>query len=329
VNPQRAGKTVTTAVALTCDTNGDGIPEATLPLVTVNPRNPNLIQATIPTVGIGNATAAQTSSGFPLACCGGTGTLTVTTTFTAGDNNVFGPFTRTFTCPLPLGTRAPIVISATPSSGDCAVPQDLIITGACFLSPTGAPAVTSVFAIERGTTNRIDATRFVVFGNDRLDAFFNFGTANAGRTFLIFVQGPGGISRNLTSLPAGAPANCPLGNELGVPVTFTCSTGSGGGDDGDTVNIAVVNGCRLDRSATGKFTLQVTGSNIRPSATLTINGNPPRKLKFKDLQSGTNTFNRIVAIGRLCALLPGDIVITNPGARASAPFRCNQACPTN
>ncbi|HYP30208.1 MAG TPA: hypothetical protein VE262_26115 [Blastocatellia bacterium] len=330
VNPQRAGKTVTTAVALTCDTNGDGIPEATLPLVTVNPRNPNLIQATIPTVGIGNATAAQTSSGFPLACCGGTGTLTVTTTFTAGDNNVFGPFTRTVTCPLPLGTRAPVVISVTPSSGDCAVPQDLIITGACFLSPTGAPAVTSVFAIERGTTNRIDATRFVVLGNDRLDAFFNFGTANAGRTFLIFVQGPGGISRNLTSLPAGAPANCPLGNELGVPVTFTCSTGSGGGGDGgDTVNIAVVNGCRLDRSATGKFTLQVTGSNIRPSATLTINGSAPRKLKFKDLQSGTNTFNRIVAIGRLCALLPGDIVVTNPGARASAPFRCNQACPTN
>src|SRR5215213_9115749 len=343
VNPQRAGKTVTSAVTLACDTNGDGIPEATLVLASVNPRNCNLIQATIPTVGIGSATAAQSSSGFPLACCGGTGTLTVTTTFTAGDNNIFGPGTRTFTCPLALGTRAPVVISVTPSIANTLVTagapagvrkQAPVIsrscdTGACFLTPAGAPAVTSVFAIERGTTNRIDATRFVVLGQDRIDAFFNFGTANAGKTFLIFVQGPGGISRNLTSLPAGAPANCPLGNELGVPVTFTCETRTGGGNDGDTINIAVVNGCRLDRSATGKFTLTVTGSNIKSGATLTISGGTPKKLKFKDLQTSTNTFNRVVAIGQLCSKLPGDIVITNPGARASAPFRCNDACPTN
>jgi hypothetical protein len=330
VNPQRAGKTVTSAITLTCDTNGDGIPEATLALSTVNPRNPNLIQATIPTVGVGNATAAQSSTGFPLACCGGTGLITVTTTFTAGDNNIFGPGTRTFTCPLPLGIRAPVVISVTPSSADCRFEQDLIITGACFLTPGGAPAVTSVFAIERGGTLRIDATRFVVLGQDRIDAFFNFGTANAGKTFLIFVQGPGGISRNLTSLPAGAPANCPLGNEQGIPVTFSCEPGTGGGTDpGDTINIAVVNGCRLDRSATGKFTLQVTGSNIKPGATLTISGGAPKKLKFKDLQTSTNTFNRVVAVGQLCNKLPGDIIITNPGARASAPFRCNASCPTN
>src|SRR5256885_2558992 len=95
---------------------------------------------------------------------GGPAVITVTTTFTAGDNNVFGPFTRTTTCAVDLGVRAPIVISVTPSTGNCAVQQDLLITGACFTFTTPGPngpvvnTVTSAFALERGNTaNRVNA----------------------------------------------------------------------------------------------------------------------------------------------------------------------------
>lgn len=331
VGTLRPGKDVTTAAVLACDSNGDGIVDAELVLANVNPINKNLVQATIPTTGIGNATAAQTSTGFPFACCGGDAVITVTTTITSGDNNVFGPTALTVECPLPLGIRAPIVISVTPSDGNCAVPQDLVVTGACFLDADGLPAVTSVFAIDRDSGARIDATRFVVLSDNLLDAFFNFGSARAGRTFLIFVEGPGGVSRNLTTgtRPVGTPANCPLGNELGVQVTFTCNTTTTPGDGTPGIDVAIVNGCDINRSATGKFTLIITASNVKAGATVSINGVTPRKVKFRDLQPGTNTFNRLIAVGRICSALPGPITITNPGARASVPFACNRACPTN
>ncbi|MFL6277303.1 MAG: hypothetical protein ACJ74G_19130, partial [Blastocatellia bacterium] len=192
---QRPGKTVTTAATLACDTNGDGIPETVVALTTVTPVSCNLLRATIPTSASFGATS---TSGFPSACCGGPAVITVTTTFTAGDNNVFGPFTRTTTCAIDLGVRAPIVISVTPSTGNCAIQQDLLITGACFTFTTPSAngpvvnTVTSVFALERGNTaNRINAAPFVVINANLIDAFFNFGSANAGKTFLIFVQGPG------------------------------------------------------------------------------------------------------------------------------------------
>src|SRR6185503_1614933 len=73
---QRDGKTVTTAATLSCDTNGDGIAESTVALVNVTPVSCNLVRATLPV----SATFGTTStSGFPAACCGGAGTVTVTT----------------------------------------------------------------------------------------------------------------------------------------------------------------------------------------------------------------------------------------------------------
>src|SRR5437764_8481858 len=156
---QRPGKTVTTAATLACDTNGDGIPETVVALTNVTPVSCNRISATIP---ISASFGINSNSAFPAACCGGTGTITITTTFTAGDNNIFGPFTRAVTCSLALGTRAPVVFSVTPSNGNCAVQQDVLITGACF-NINGVPNVTSVFALERGNkANRINAIPFVI-----------------------------------------------------------------------------------------------------------------------------------------------------------------------
>jgi hypothetical protein len=331
---QRPGKTVSTAATLACDTNGDGIAESVVALVNVTPVSCNLIRATIPV----SATFGTTStSGFPSACCGGAGTITVTTTFSDGDNNIFGPFTRTVTCALALGTRAPVVISVTPSNGNCSIPQDLLITGACFII-NGVPNVTSVFAQDRANcATRINATAFVIVNNNLIDAIFNFTSANAGKTFLIFVSGPNGTSRNISpcqTAPAGTPALCPTGNEQGIQVTFTCNTSTGGGGGGNPPDIAVLERCRLNRDeVSGAFTLDVFGTNIKLGAAVTINGQVPKKVQFKDLATGsTDTFTRIRIKKQVCKNLNGaaSIVVTNPGPNGapSVPLLCSATCPT-
>jgi hypothetical protein len=331
---QRPGKTVSTAAVLQCDTNGDGILESTIPLTSVTPVSCNLVRGTL------SPLASRPGTAFPDACCGGPATVVVTTTFTAGDNNVFGPFTRTTTCSLNLGTRAPVVFSVTPSNGNCGILQDLLISGACFC-----------FTQENGATDIVATVTSVIF-QDRanpantitiglnpsasgqlkpltcqlLDAEVNFTSANAGKTFLVFVVGTGGTSRNLTTLPAGAPAGCPLGNEQGFQVTFTCdsSTPPGGGG---TPDIAVVTGCRLDRGTNGVFFLDVTGTNIKQGATATVGGVTPKKIKVVELVSGTQNPSKLRLVKRVCNGLPGNVIITNPGGVASQPFNCTERCP--
>jgi hypothetical protein len=186
--------------------------------------------------------------------------------------------------------------------------------------------VTSVFAVERGNANNvIQASQFVVLNNNLIDALFNFGSANAGKTFLIFVTGPGGTSRNLTALPAGSPAGCPLGNEQGVQVTFTCSS-STTPNPGPGADVAVLASCKVNRSSSGTFTLGVEGTNFKEGISFTVGGQVPRKVKLKSLQTGSNTFNKATLKGRFCNGLPGAIVATNPGARASNPLQCSASC---
>jgi hypothetical protein len=313
---QRPGKTVSTAATLSCDTDGDGIPETTVALTSVTPVSCNLVRATIPTSATfgGNST-----SGFPSACCGGTGVVTVTTTFTEGDNNVFGPFTRTATCSLALGTRAPVVISVSPSNGNCAVGQDVLITGACF-TINGVPNVTSVFALERGnTSNRINANPFVIVNANLIDAFFNFGSANAGKTFLIFVSGPNGTSRNRTEAQSGEPAGCALGNEQGVQVSFTCNSTTSG-----QTGAAVLTSYEFNAA---NNTITVHGSNIKDGAVVTVGGVAPKKIKKKGLETGSNSFTTLV-LKKVCGSLNGaaKIVVVNPGAPASNELTVTEKC---
>lgn len=312
---QRPGKTVSTSAAIACDTNGDGIPDVTVPLANVTPVNSNLVRTTLPTLtGTGLPGTA-----FPLACCGGLADLTLTTTFTPGDNNQFGLFTRTASLSIDLGVRAPVVLSATPNAGDCSVLQDLLISGACFTTPQGS--VTSVFAVERDDpSNVLQAMRFVVLTPGLIDAAFNFGSANAGKTFLIFAAGPGGTSRNLTTLPPGAEPGCPLGNEQGIQVTFTCQPEIVQSD------VPVISACNIESSASGAPLLVVSGSNFKDGATVMVGGKKPKKIRFEDFQAGSNSFNRLVLKGRFCGGLPGAVVITNPGGKAASPFQCDKSC---
>lgn len=214
----RPGKVVTTAVTLSCDSNWDGVYESVIQLTDVEPVSDNLIRATLPTL------PTLPGSAFPLACCGGNSTLTVTTTFSSGDNNQFGPFTRTTSCNVNLGIRAPVVLSVTPSGGDCSIPQDLLISGSCFLLPEGP--VSRVYAVEFDPitqtlhhANTIEATTFTVLSANLIDALFHL---DSSKTFMIFVTGPGGTSRNLTA--GQTPYGCVPGNEQGVQVTFTCES---------------------------------------------------------------------------------------------------------
>jgi len=333
---QRPGKTVTTAVTLVCDTNGDTIPEATIGLTSVTPVNCNLVRGTIPVL------ASRPGTAFADACCGGPATVTVTTTFSAGNNNVFGSFTRTTTCPLNLGTRAPEVFSVTPSDGNCAVFQDLLISGACFCFTLEAGAtdivggVTSVIFIDRANPanvitvglNPSAAGQVKPLTCQLIDVEVNFTSANAGKTFLVFVEGTGGRSRNLATAVAGAPAGCPLGNEQGFQVTFTCAS-STTPTPGGTPDIAVVTGCKLDRQTNGTFFLDVTGTNIKAGATATVGGIAPKKIKVVEVAPGTTNPTKLRLIKKICGGLPGNVIITNPGptGQPSQPFNCTERCP--
>jgi hypothetical protein len=312
-----------TRVVLNCDANGDGVSDLAIPLKNITVINGVFFQATIPSL------ASTPGTGFPLACCGGMTTITLSRTVGAGDDNAFGEFTQTITCPIDLGIRAPVVISATPSQGDCSTGQNILIPGSCFLLAGGKPNVTSVVAIEVGNpSNVIQAKPVAILSNNLIDAFFEIGSLNAGKTFLIYAIGPNGTSRNLTLLPAGAPSGCPLGNEQGVEVTFKCKS-AGTGDTGEGAGSsvgAVVSGCRVDRTEAGGFVLSIFGSGIRDGATITVAGKTPKKVKFTGADETTGSFTKIIVKKKFCESLPGAIVVTNPDGTSSVPFLCGAQC---
>jgi hypothetical protein len=308
-----------TSVSLGCDTNGDGVSDLTIPLKNITIINRLFFQGTIP------ALASSPGTGFPLACCGGVTSITMSRTVGASDDNVFGPFTETLTCPIDLGIRAPVVISATPSEGDCALGQNLLIPGSCFLLADGSPNLTSVFAVEIGNpANIVQAASVHILTSNLIDAFFQIGAANGGKTFLIFASGPNGTSRNMIMLPPGAPAGCPLGNEQGFMVTFKCKFTSPGPAD-TPPPLPDILSCDLDRSPDGAFSLILIG-RFQEGGAVTINGVPPRKIKLKDFDQATNTFSRMILKGRLCDNLPGNIVYVRPDGLPSIPFQCFERC---
>jgi len=314
-----------TSVSINCDTNADGVPDLTISLKNVTQVNNLLTRATLLPI-----LPQLPGTGFPLACCGGSATITLSRTVSAGDDNIFGPFTQSQTCPIDLGIRAPVVVSASPVDGDCTQAQDLIIPGSCFVLPGGIPNVTSVFAVERGnTSNVIQSTRFVILNGNLIDALFNFGPSSSGKTFLIFASGPNGTSRNMVALPAGAPADCPIGNEQGIQVTFMCKSSSAGGSPPDpAVNLPTITSCQVNRNSSGSFTLTlfsngVTG--IEQGSEITVGGIRPKKIQFKDPIT-SDRFSRVVLKGKFCGGLPGPIVVTSPSGVVSSPFLCSSTC---
>jgi hypothetical protein len=309
-----------TSIVITCDTNGDGIAELMIPLRNVRAVNRNLVQAVLPALS-----PQLPGTPFPLACCGGTASLTLSRTVSAGDNNVFGEFTQTMNCVIDLGVRAPVVISASPASGDCAVPQDLLISGSCFVLADGSPNVTSVFAVERGNpANVIPASRFVILNPNLLDALFDFEAESAGKTFFIFASGPNGTSRNLMALPEGAPPGCPLGNEQGVQVTFTCS--AAGTVEAPAANSPIISSCKLERSSSGAFSLVLDSRGIEEGSTITVGGKRPKSVKLREQADRPGVFTRAVLKGKFCAGLPGEILVTAPDGKTFQPFACGLRC---
>ena len=93
--------------------------------------------------------------------------------------------------------------------------------------------------------------------------------------------------------------------------------------------------CNLRRDeASGAFSLDVFGTNIKAGAAVTINGQVPKKVQFKDLATGSSdTFTRITLKKKICKSLNGaaSIVVTNPGpnGQPSAALLCTATCPTN
>ncbi|HKA22465.1 MAG TPA: hypothetical protein VKN18_29595, partial [Blastocatellia bacterium] len=152
----------------------------------------------------------------------------------------------------------------------------------------------------------------------------------AGKTFVIFVTGPGGTSRGLVTPVTGQPAGCALGNEQGCLqcITFTCNA-AGTPGTGGTPEIATVTSCKLDRQDTGQFFLDVTGTGIKEGATATVGGVTPKKIKVVEVQPGTTNPTKLRLVKKVCNGLPGAVIITNPGPNGgpSQPFNCTERCP--
>ncbi len=314
-----------TSGEILCDTNGDGIPELSIPLKNVRSISSLLVEATIPPLS-----PQLPGTAFPLACCGGIARLVLLKRVGAGDDNIFGEYTLKASCPIDLGLRAPVVISASPSGGDCAIGQNLQVPGACFLLEDGKPNVTAVFAVEVGNpANVIQATRFVILNNFLIDAFFQIGAANAGKSFLIYASGPNGTSRNLTTLPQGAAATCPLGNEQGVQVTFTCNKPQTTPDPpaAPKPTPSPIVDCRLERTDSGTMTLMLTTTGVSRDAEITIGGVKPKSLKFKEPDTDNPAmFHTVIVKGKMCKGLPGMIVVKDRDEKTTEAFACNQTC---
>ena len=307
---------------ITCDTNGDGVPELMIPLTEVSLVNAVLVQALVPALP-----PQLAGTPFPLSCCGGLATLTLSKTFHDSPDNIFGDFTLSITCPIDLGERAPVVISASPSGGDCAIGQNLLIPGSCFVRADGSPNVTSVFAVERGNpSNVIQSESWALLNPNLIDAFFRFGAGNAGKTFLIFVSGPNGTSRNLLTLPVGASAACPLGNEQGILVTFDCQSRPATPAPSPPAEASPVLSCSIERSSSGSTSLVLTTDRVRGDAIITVGGIKAKKVKFLDPAAEPNTFGRVVLKGKICKGLPGMVVINNPDGHSLPPFQCGASC---
>ena len=188
-----------------------------------------------------------------------------------------------------------------------------------------------MFAVDvANPANRINAQDFTIINANLLDAHFNFGSANAGKTFVIFVTGPGGTSRGLVTPVTGQPAGCALGNEQGCLqcITFTCNA-AGTPGTGGTPEQATVTSCKLDRQDTGQFFLDVTGTGIKQGATATVGGVTPKKIKVVEVEPGTTNQTKLRLVKKVCNGLPGAVIITNPGPNGvpSQPFNWTERCP--
>ncbi|MCI0486129.1 MAG: hypothetical protein L0229_05965 [Blastocatellia bacterium] len=83
--------------------------------------------------------------------------------------------------------------------------------------------------------------------------------------------------------------------------------------------------CDLKRRPTGAFSLVITGEAIREGARVRIDGEEPKKVKFKNIS--TNGFaSKIIVKKKACKFLPGIIVVTNPDGIHSQPFVCTLSC---
>jgi hypothetical protein len=195
--------------------------------------------------------------------------------------------------------------------------------------PDGTPAVTSVTFVPVGGGATITGSSVFLQSCCLLDVFVNFTSANVGKTFLVFVTGPGGTSRNLTAAVAGQPCTFAAGTETGVQVTVTCASAPNPNPTPTPLTAAVVTGCTLDRQESGQFFLDVTGTNIKDGFTVTVGGVEPKKIRTIQVESGT-TPAIIRLLKKICNGLPGNIIITNPGgAPPSQPFFCNKSCPSS
>ena len=293
----RAGKSVTYDVIFKFDEDGDGVVDATIPFAEpdVVVTSENQIDLTI---NFGQTTL-----------CGGDAEVCVIATIGFGDDNKYfelqqldgdaalevAPVQLTCASTIDIGARAPVVLAIAPDIVDCDDPddpdnvEDVIISGLCFFGNITSAYVT-LSPDDSDAGGRIALMNVINIGPNQVTATVPLAQLTArDQPYYVFVVRGDGVRS--TTYP----------NVFGFDVTFTCA--SNPVDD----RVVTLTSCRVVRTATGRFVLQVNGVNFTPNDTIVLlNGQPCRRNRYPSrfINPSDGTTTRINCSGGLNGLLP-------------------------
>jgi hypothetical protein len=216
----------------------------------------------------------------------------------------------------PQSFRNPVVLAIAPDVVDCDNPddpdnvEDVVITGICFLdditsgflslSPDGSGPQIPLMNVVNIARNTVTATVPL----DQL-------TARGAPYYVFLVRGTDG--KRSTSYP----------NVFGFDVTFTCASQV-------IVDGMTLTSCRVVRTTTGRFVLQVNGVGFVPNDTIVLlNGQPCRRNRYprRFINPTDGTTTRIHCSGGIERLLP--VVVTtrsqSTGAVSQNSLNCDRS----
>ena len=93
----------------------------------------------------------------------------------------------------------------------------------------------------------------------------------------------------------------------------------------DLPDIPRISECGLSRDSSGNFSLTIIGGPFYPGTVVLMNNEAVKRVAVKK-QQANGWFSKIVATGRICRNLPGNIIVATPNNFISQPFGCTRRC---
>ena len=314
----RAGKSVTYDVIFKFDENGDGIVDATIPFA-----EPDVVVSSENELTL-TINFAQTN------LCGGDVEVCVIATIGFGDDNKYfelqqldgdaalevAPVQLTCASTIDIGARAPVVLAIAPDIVNCDDPddpdnvEDVLISGLCFFGNITSAYLT-LSPDDSDAAGRIPLQNVININTNQVTATVPLAQLTArDQPYYVFVVRGGNVRS--TTYP----------NVFGFDVTFTCA------EDAEPFGPTLTT-CRVVRTTTGRFVLQVNGTGFIPNDTIVlIDGQPCRRNRYpaRFINPSDGTTTRINCSGGIQQLLPAVITTRNQsnGVVSTNSLNCNR-----